>query len=272
MRIFKAITNLNRLPEILLCRAATPQWVKLSACYLGFRVRMPFDIELKTGKFRFLTLADVRTFWCVFFSRIYHVKDTDRVIVDAGANIGSFTLYALLKAPESRVIAIEPAPDTCDRLREVVQEHGFSGRCTIHQAALGPQMGTTMIDLAPESQFRNTGNGDTCVPVFTLDAVVRQAEVDMLKLDIEGAEYAVLGGDSSRCLTHVQRMTMEFHPNGSLADLIAPLEGTGLKCVSVRDDGAAYGLARFERVLLSGSEPEGQRADREAAKAHAAAA
>ncbi|HEY3936884.1 MAG TPA: FkbM family methyltransferase [Bryobacteraceae bacterium] len=229
---------------------------------------MPFDIQLKTGRFRFSTLADVRTFWCVFFSRIYGVKETDRLIVDAGANIGSFTLYALLQAPQSCVIAIEPAPDTCSRLRELLEEHGLSERCTIHQAALGSQIGTTTIDLTPESQFRSTGTGSTCVPVFTLDAVVRHAEVDMLKLDIEGAEYSVLAEDSPRCLRQVQRISMEFHPNGSLAELTAPLERAGLKCISVRDDGNAYGLALFERVSVSEFEPE----QRQTAKAQAAAA
>jgi FkbM family methyltransferase len=272
MRVLKALIHLRRLPEIALCRATTPQWLKLSACYLGFPVRMPFNIQLKTGKFRFSTLADVRTFWCVFFSRIYAVKETDRLIVDAGANIGSFTLYALLKAPQSCVIAIEPAPDTCRRLREVVEEHGFSRRCTIHQAALGSQIGTTTIDLTPESQFRSTGTGSTSVPVFTLDAVVRQAEVDMLKLDIEGGEYSVLATDSPRCLHQFQRIDMEFHPNGSLADLVAPLERAGLKCISVRDDGNAYGLALFERVSVSEFEPEQQQTGEETAKAQAAAA
>jgi hypothetical protein len=82
--------------------------------------------------------------------------------------------------------------------------------------------------------------------VFTLDFVVQEAEVDMLKLDIEGAEYAVLAGASSQCLSRIQRMTAEYHPNGSLADIMAPLENTGLKCVFGRDDGDGYGIACFE--------------------------
>jgi FkbM family methyltransferase len=251
MRLLTALTQLNRLPEVRLCRAATPNWPKLTAAYLGLPVKFPFDVQLNTGKFHFATFADVRTFWCVFFSQLYDVKRTDRVIVDAGANIGTFTLYALLKAPDSHVIAIEPAPDTCDRLRRVIHEHGFSGRCTIHQAALGPQTGTTTIDLGLESQFRSTGTGGTTVPVLTLDSAVSAlpaAAIDMFKIDVEGAEYFVLPSETATCLERVQRMTMEFHPNGSVSDLFVPLESKGLKRIAVRDDGGGYGIARFERA------------------------
>ncbi len=246
MRLLKLLTNLNRIPEIRLCRAATPQWKKLTACYIGFPVKLPFEIQLKTGSFRFVTLADVRTFWVVFFSDTYHVRDTDRVIVDAGANIGTFTLYALLNAPKSKVIAIEPAPDSCARLRKVVGDHGFASRCTIHQAALGNQDGATTMDLGQESQFRSTGRGTVSVSVVTLDSVVRDSGVDLLKMDIEGSEYGVLASPP-RCLEHLQRLAMEYHPNGSLQEVIPTLERAGLKCISRRDDGYGYGIARFER-------------------------
>lgn len=250
MRLLKVFTQLNRLPEVRLCRATTPDWWKLTAAYLGFPVKFPFDIRLATGEFHFATLADVRTFWCVFFSELYDVRPTDRLIVDAGANIGTFTLYALLKAPDSHVIAIEPAPDTCDRLRGVIHKHGLSSRCTIHQAALGAQTGTTTIDLGLESQFRSTGTGGTSVSVLTLDSaisVMPSTSIDMFKIDVEGAEYSVLPSETANCLERVQRMTMEFHPNGSVSDLFAPLERKGLQRIGVRDDGDGYGIASFER-------------------------
>ena len=247
-RLFKALSQLNRFPEILLCRAATPHWFKLTAAYLGVAVKFPFDIQLQTGRFRFTTLADVRTFWCVFFSSLYDVRQTDKLIVDAGANIGTFTLYALLKAPDSHVIAIEPAPDTCHRLRKVLDEHGLSSRCTVHEAALGASSGTTTIDLKPESQFRMTGSGSHQVAMMTLDTIIPAASVDMFKMDVEGAEYAVLTGNTASCLSKTNRMTIEFHPNGSIGDLIPPLEKRGLNCARVRDDGDGYGIAFFERA------------------------
>ncbi len=59
------------------------------------------------------------------------MRKTDRLIIDAGANIGAFVLYALLTAPNARVIAIEPAPDsyTASAVSPVmIDRHGISSK------------------------------------------------------------------------------------------------------------------------------------------------
>jgi FkbM family methyltransferase len=247
MRFLKIFKSLSRIPEILRCRATTPEWAKLTASYIGLPVALPLDVPLRTGTFRLTTVADVRTFWLVFFAGTYDVRPSDRFIVDAGANIGTFTLYALLHAPDARVVAIEPAPDTCARLRKLIEDHGLTSRCTIHQAALGVVEGATTMDLAPESQFRSTGVGTTEVKVITLDSVIQGSETDLLKMDIEGAEYALLTPEPPECMKHVSRIDMEYHPNGKPDQLTAALQRAGLKCLQMRDDGLGYGLTRFER-------------------------
>jgi len=50
--------------------------------------------------------------------------DENACIIDAGANIGLFTLYALERAPGSKVIAIEPVPQLWTQLRRNVREFG----------------------------------------------------------------------------------------------------------------------------------------------------
>ena len=247
MRLLEALSNINRLPEVLSARRATPDWQKLTYAYIGLSAKLPFEIRLKSGNFRFETLADVRTFWMVFFVDTYEVGPTDRLIVDAGANIGCFTLYALLNAPHAHVIAIEPAPDTCERLRKLVAEHSFGSRCDVHEVALGPREGVTTMDLSWGSQFRSTGSGNTKVAVKTLDSIVGDAEVDMLKLDIEGGEYSVITADPPRCLCRVRRITMEYHPDGSMESVISQLRAAGLHLNLKRDDGAGYGIARFAK-------------------------
>ena len=98
------------MPEISRCRALVPEWKSLVACYLGFNTHFPLTITLPTGPFTFENLSDVRTFWVVWFAGTYPVEASDRLIIDAGANIGTFTLFALTQAPRCHVIAIEPAP------------------------------------------------------------------------------------------------------------------------------------------------------------------
>ena len=159
-RFLKAFGQLDRIPEVLRCRAATKDWFPLATAYLGFPTRFPFRIALSSGPFEFREASDIPTFWRIFFNDIYTVRPEDRVIVDAGANIGAFTLFALLRAPSCHVIAIEPAPDSCQRLRSTLAAHGLSHRCTVYEAALADYTGHTTINLKVGGQFRVTGEGD----------------------------------------------------------------------------------------------------------------
>ena len=64
---------------------------------------------------------DLATLWLIFFSPAYPVKASDRVIVDAGANVGFFTLYASHRAPLARIISIEPFPPTSSDCKPPLQ-------------------------------------------------------------------------------------------------------------------------------------------------------
>ena len=219
--------------------------------YVGlWPVKFPFSIRLATGPFEFHEPSDVPTFWQVFFAQIYQVGPADRLIVDAGANIGAFTLYALLHAPNAYVIAIEPAPDTVERLRSTVEAHGFSHRCTIVQAALSATVGTTTIQLSSNSQVRVTGRGGVAVPTITLDSLIAAyGKVDFLKLDIEGAEYETLPVASPDTLSCIERIEMEYHPEGDPEMLFQHLKQHGflVRLQSDKSCESGYGMATLIR-------------------------
>src|SRR5579884_3969850 len=103
-RLLRTLKNPRRFSEISLCKSATPEWMQLLTAYVGFPFR-PFFITLKSGPFEFREKSDVATFWQVFFRNVYPLRPADRLIVDAGANIGVFSLYALLALHDCRVIA-----------------------------------------------------------------------------------------------------------------------------------------------------------------------
>jgi len=250
-RAIRAIANLQRAAEIPLARQATPDWWRLLSAYVGVgRDTFPFSIRLATGPFEFLEASDVPTFWQVFFAQIYHVIPADRLIIDAGANIGAFTLYALLHAPRAHVVAIEPAPDTVERLRRMVQIHGFSDRCTVMPAALAGKLGTTTIQLSGSSQLRVTGRGGAAVPTVTLDNLVTAyGDIDLLKLDIEGGEYDALPAARASALSRIQRIEMEYHPDGDLEGLFRHMarHHFDLELGNYDSCAAGYGMATLTR-------------------------
>lgn len=246
--MLQGMRNFDRLPEIWRCKRHTRDWLRLSSSYVGLRVPLPFQVTLPSGSFEFLEPSDIATFWQVFYRGIYPVHPSDRFIVDAGANIGAFSLFALGAAPEARVVAIEPAPDSFQRLQSMLRVHQLESRCTLHRAALGEAEGETFIELAPASQFRRTGTSGCPVPMRTLDNLISEnAIVDLLKMDVEGAEYAVFRSISRDLLRRIRRIVMEFHPPAAAAEAIAPLEAAGFAVSHYQDDGNGYGVVRLER-------------------------
>ena len=248
-RFLKTAQHLNRVPEILRCQRHTHQWLKLTSAYVGLNASLPFEVNVGSGKFQFVELSDVATFWQIFFRRIYPVYVSDRLIIDAGANIGAFTLYALQTAPQARVVAVEPAPDSCERIRSMLREHHLEDRCRLHEAALGASSGETSIQLNVGSQFRKTGVSGSPVPGIALDSVVpRGASVDLLKMDIEGAEYDVLTAVSPETLSRIRRVVLEFHPDAPYQQAVAPLIASGFRMALHRDDGEGYGVVWLDRA------------------------
>lgn len=142
----------------------------------------------------------------------------DPVVLDVGANIGFFTV-GLAHAAGARVYAFEPMPRNVERLRENVDGNGFAARVVVTQTALGDAPGELW--LAPEPGGASTGNagpsspdaaGAVRVRVRTLDHVAADLGIqrcDLVKVDVEGAELAVLRGGAellrrSRPLIYVE--------------------------------------------------------------------
>lgn len=128
------------------------------------------------------------------------------VMIDAGANIGELTVRAARRVgPAGRVLAVEASPAVHARLARNVERNGFSDRVTLVAAAVSDADGEVEFYVSPgvdslsSSLYRpSEGGGHTTrVVARRLDAIARQhglQRVDVLKLDVEGAEFAALDG------------------------------------------------------------------------------
>ncbi len=127
------------------------------------------------------------------------------VFVDAGANIGAFTvLGARLVGSHGRVVAIEMMPDTVRRLRDHLELNGL-GWVLVVEGALSDIGGRDVVARVPPglagqaSIVRTAVAKDDLIEVHvkttTLDDVVEDLpRLDVLKMDLEGAEALAFDG------------------------------------------------------------------------------
>jgi FkbM family methyltransferase len=123
-------------------------------------------------------------------------------VLDVGGNIGVHTLEAAQAVgPGGRVVAIEPMPHHAQRIRDDAALNGFR-HVDVVQAAVGSAPGEVSIGLpaegANEGMYCIGGQQDAVtVPMRTIDEIVQTqglARVDVIKMDIEGAEFGALTG------------------------------------------------------------------------------
>ena len=254
----KMSRQLDRAPEIFRCARVCAQWLPLTLAYAGLkRLPYPYQVSFRDGGLiRLEDFFDLTTFWSTFFRPSYPVSPAAAVILDAGANIGAFTLYAARTAPSARIFAIEPFGPTFERLTDTVAANRLSARVTCLQRALGGQEGFAhMTGHAQPSQFREVVReaGQSTVPVTmtTLEAILQAhaiERVDVLKMDIEGAEYPALSRAPADVLRRIRRICLEYHPTYagepcSKDALFAHLSDAGFALVFDKPDGEGYGVA-----------------------------
>ena len=153
------------------------------------------------------------------------------IVLDMGANIGLFSLAVFRQNQGSRVIALEPAPDTF-ALLEKTRKLNPSLDWHIHQLALFASSGWVEFSTEGFSTGRRISAGQTGkttrVSSVTLDDLARTESlpptIDLLKLDIEGAEEAVLES-STDFLRRVKCVVIELHDNVNHGHCLELLRG-----------------------------------------------
>jgi FkbM family methyltransferase len=166
----------------------------------------------------------------IFTRNIYEINLTSPapLIIDAGAHVGLATLFFKTRYPHSRIIAVEPHPENVRHLDHNIWFNKLTN-LTVVEAALGSHPGETDLyfDNSGDHWFSAAGftrgawdhsqtSAAVRVPVIPLDALIAEP-VDLLKMDIEGAEVDVLR--ASKKLHLINNLIIELHPPHIPTDL-----------------------------------------------------
>ncbi|WP_158587727.1 FkbM family methyltransferase [Algoriphagus lacus] len=193
---------------------------------LGYRLQnlstyfKSFDFEKKYGHLIIRRGdSDIRVFKQIFLDEVYHFfpeRFDPQVIVDAGANVGYSPVWFASKFPSAKIYAIEPVLSNF----RILEKNTGKNPCIIPiQAGLwyenvnlkihDPKIGSWGFETHAADPVEKAG-----VEGITISGLMERyglSRIDLLKIDIEGAEFELFKYNSSEWLSKVNMMMIEVH-------------------------------------------------------------
>lgn len=185
--------------------------------------KIPARVILKNGT-RFVSPS---AYWAdmhaIFFQGIYTplylpIEKND-LVVDIGANIGVFSLYAARRT-RNMVYALEPSPANFSAIEQNIRANQLKNVLPLRYA-ISDTSGTEMFFTDGQSQhhrltrvLHETPPASIAVSTITLKDLMDEYQIpaiDFLKLDCEGAEEPVFLSTPTAYLQRVRKLAMEFH-------------------------------------------------------------
>lgn len=231
-------------------------WYVVPLVYYRLFRRASFVLRLRNGERLKLRTnsTDIQAFVNVWIMDEYKMKDfdikDDNIVVDVGAHIGLFTIYASRFCKKGKILAFEPIKENYETLLENLKLNNLEN-VLAHNLAVSNKNTPVKIYLNISDQAAHTiyGTGQNFVEVnsITLREIIDSKcnRVDLVKLDCEGAEYDILGALPTEYFERIDRIRMEYHRIGDdfadLGKLKIDLQKSGFKIVD-RPANQSYGL------------------------------
>lgn len=134
---------------------------------------------------------------CADMAFVLHALRPGDLFVDIGANVGSYTVLAA-GAAQADAIAVEPIPSTFSDLTDNILLNALTDRVELQCCGVSDSAGTLVFTAGLDTMNRLARPDDTGataeVPVITLDELCATRTPQVLKIDVEGHELAVLDG------------------------------------------------------------------------------
>lgn len=174
--------------------------------------------------------------------------------VDVGANVGYYSLKTALGNTDNdvTVVAIEAHPETYSALLKNIRcndlDTGGNAIITVNRAVADKKQDAIMYERHKDG-IKMAGNSSICIAFDKKDSIPVQCDtldniladynrVDVLKMDIEGAEVMALRG-ASEVLKKVRKIVVEIHGD-NLAAVLSILEASGFEIAMIPYDLNVY--------------------------------
>jgi len=211
-------------------------FLRLSIRYGNMERYKPVNIRFLNFNFKVPdALSFIWQFKEIFAEEYYRFETASQipVIFDCGANVGTSCAFFKKIYPKSRILAFEPNPKIESYLKANIKNNSLNSIEVINKAVWVNTNGVELgIDDADTSSIYLEKNKMRVDSIRLKDYLENEKTVDMLKMDIEGAEIEVLK-DCKDSMANVRNIFVELHcylgQRQKLSEIMEVLETAGFR-------------------------------------------
>lgn len=196
-----------------------------------FNKKLVFDIRSD---------ADESVFDEIFVNRDYRILDEAiskaASIVDIGAHIGAFSIYAATINPIAQISAYEPEQLNFKAFKENLKLNNIKNITPKNLAVAGKEEQRTFYlnkDSHNHSLTKDlpSQTKEVTTQTTTLERIIhKHGNIDLLKMDCEGAEFEIFAATPPATLRHISKIHLEYHEyENPVTNLEKALQSAGFK-------------------------------------------
>jgi FkbM family methyltransferase len=208
----------------------------------------------RTLLFNDVNLEDLANLYEIFGKEIYKTERDATTILDLGAYHGFYATYAYAKYPRATIYAFEPFAENYRQLSANAELNGLSpDRLKLFNVAVSARSGTVDFFAASDGAMLHSMVFETAtkvrVPATTVSDIMTKeglATIDVLKIDVEGEEFAIFGAMDDATFARIDTIVAEMHtvPGKPISGFVDHLASKAFTLESIDKPGQIY---RFDR-------------------------
>ena len=229
-----AVSFLTKLNIFLKSTKLFKNWYIYPLVYFKLTKKVHVIFETKTGlkikiRVNSTDLMALTHVWMIqeYSNSDFEINDSD-VVIDIGAHIGLFTLFASQFCKRGKIFCFEPIKENYELLVENINSNKIKNIIPFN-LAVSKVSGSVKIflndDYSGHSMFLETNDfvivkSKSLFDIFSENNI---QECNFLKLDCEGAEYEIINSLSSEFLNKIKKLTIEYHLADTHPELLEQL-------------------------------------------------